>query len=163
MELQLANIGEMKHPDDVDRIALEHLRVGEIDAALVLEKVQRARDLAGTAGKAADDAGQPGSLLGLLVLKPGAEDPGEIADILGDKKIVLHEAFDRRQAGMILIAEALGDIALDIEGEPLLGLAGEKCMWQRTAHRKSSAFSKRLNSRRDSTPSPTSSSVSRMW
>jgi hypothetical protein len=89
-------------------------------------KIQRAGDLAGPAGKTAHDAGKPWRLFGLLVLKPGAENSGQVADILGDQKIVLHEPFDRGKAGMVLIAETLGDIALNVEGEPLFGLAGEE-------------------------------------
>jgi hypothetical protein len=69
---------------------------------------------------------EPRSLFGLLVLKPGAENAGQVADILGDQKIVLHEPFDRGKARMVLIAETLGDIALNVEGEPLFGLAGEE-------------------------------------
>jgi hypothetical protein len=93
----------------------------------VLEKVGSVPGiLRGRLAKRLHNAGQAGSLLGLLVLEPGADDPGEIADILGDQEIVLHEAFDRRQAGMILVAKARGDVALDIEGQPLLRLAGEE-------------------------------------
>ncbi len=63
---------------------------------------------------------------GLLFLERGAEDAGEIADVLGDQEVVLHEAFDRRQAGMRRVAQPLRDLALDVEMQPLLRLAGEE-------------------------------------
>ena len=62
--------------------------------------------LRGRLAKTGDDPGQPGRLLGLLVLEAGAEDPGQVADILGDKEIVLHEALDRGETGVILVAQA---------------------------------------------------------
>ena len=39
---------------------------------------------------------------------------------------MLHEALDRRQAGMAGVAQPFGDLALDVEMQPLLGLAGEE-------------------------------------
>ena len=44
--------------------------------------------------------------LGLLFLQRGAQDRGEIADILGDEEIVLHEALDIPQAGMLRYSRA---------------------------------------------------------
>jgi len=41
----------------------------------------------------------------LTVLELGAEDGGEIADLLGDQEIVLHEALDLAQTGMLGVAE----------------------------------------------------------
>ena len=69
---------------------------------------------------------KPGTVLGLLLLQRRAEDAGQVADVLGDQEIVLHEALDRRQTGMAGVAEPLGDLALDVEMQPLLGLAGEE-------------------------------------
>ncbi len=39
---------------------------------------------------------------------------------------MLHEALDRRQARVVVIAERLGDLPLDIEGQALLRLAGQE-------------------------------------
>ena len=71
--------------------------------------------------------------LGLLVLQLGAQDRGEIADVLGDQEIVLHEAFDILHAGMAGIAEPDRDLALHVERQPLFGAAGEEM--QVAAHR----------------------------
>src|SRR4029079_15396632 len=54
------------------------------------------------------------------------QDRGEIADVLGDQEVVLHEALDVLHARMFVVAEPNGDLALDVEGQPLLGAAGMK-------------------------------------
>ena len=64
--------------------------------------------------------------LGLLILELGAQDRGEIADVLGDQEIVLHEALDILHARMFGVAKPHGDLALDVERQPLLGAAGEE-------------------------------------
>ena len=53
--------------------------------------------------------------LGLPLFEPGAQDGGEIADMLGGEEVVLHEALDVAQAGMRGVAEPHRDIALDVE------------------------------------------------
>ena len=64
--------------------------------------------------------------LGLALLQRRADDIGEIADILGDGEIMLHEAFDRRQAVAGRIAQPLRDEALQIEAQALLGAPGDE-------------------------------------
>ena len=64
--------------------------------------------------------------LGLLVFQLGAQDRGEIADVLGDQEVVLHEAFDVLHAGMRGVAEPDRDLALHVERQPLFGAAGEE-------------------------------------
>src|SRR5260370_699069 len=61
-----------------------------------------------------------------LIFQLGAEDRGEIADVLGDQEIMLHEAFDILHAGMLGISEPDGDLALHVERQPLFGAAGEE-------------------------------------
>src|ERR1700687_5567732 len=68
----------------------------------------------------------------LLGFEHGAEDPGQVADVLGDEKIMLHEALDAARAGMGRVAHAAADLALDVEGHALLGAAGQ--VVQMTAH-----------------------------
>ena len=46
---------------------------------------------------------------------------------------MLHEALDRRAAGAVIVAHPLGDIALEVEGQPVLGAAGDDV--QMAAHR----------------------------
>src|SRR5262249_37063878 len=62
-----------------------------------------------------------------------ADDPGELTDFLSDEEVVLHEAFDRAQAGMAAIAEPLGHQRLHIEAQAFLRTVSEEM--QLTAHR----------------------------
>ena len=59
--------------------------------------------------------------LDLLDLQRRAQDGGEVADILGDEEVVLHEALDGAQAAALHIAQPLGHRRLHVEGQPLLG------------------------------------------
>ena len=76
--------------------------------------------------KRADEAVEHRRRLGLTLLERRAEDGGEVADLLGDQEVVLHEALDVFQAGMRGVAEPHRDLALDVEGQPLLGAAGHE-------------------------------------
>ena len=62
----------------------------------------------------------------LALLQRGAEDRGEVADILRDQEVVLHEALDVAHAGMLRVAEPHRDLALDVERQPLLGAAHDE-------------------------------------
>ena len=46
MELQPVDVGQMEQADDVDRIPLEDVGAGDRDAALVVEEIEGAGDLA---------------------------------------------------------------------------------------------------------------------
>ena len=76
--------------------------------------------------------------LQLLHLKRRADDAGQVADFLGDEEIVLHEALDGAQARVAAIAEPLGHQRLQIEGQALLGPAGQEM--QVAAHRPEEAL-----------------------
>ena len=119
-------VGEPEQPQQIDRVALEHHVVGDVDAVIVDDEVAGAGKLAPAPREPEEQAVEARHFLGLLLLQRRAEDAGQVADILGDQEIVLHEALDRRQAGMAGVAEPLGDLALDVEMQPLLGLAGEE-------------------------------------
>src|SRR5204862_6266143 len=76
--------------------------------------------------QARDHAAEHRSGLGLALLEAGAEDGGEVADMLGGEEIVLHEALDVPEPGMLGVAEPHRDLALDVERKPLLGAAGQE-------------------------------------
>src|SRR5215469_17781387 len=64
--------------------------------------------------------------LALLVgFEDRAEDPGQVADILGDEKIILHEPLDPTAPLIIDVAHPPSDFGLQVESEPLFGAAGE--------------------------------------
>ena len=59
------------------------------------------------------------------VFEGGDEDAREVADRLGVKIIVLGKALDAAAARTVLVAEARGDLALQVEGQAVVGAAGE--------------------------------------
>ncbi len=65
---------------------------------------------------------RPAPVVGLQL---GAHDPGELAHVLGDQIVRLHQALDGAHARVVAIAHAPGDFALEVEGEPLLAAPGE--------------------------------------
>ena len=67
-----------------------------------------------------------GVRLGLTLLERRAYDRGQIADVLGDEEIVLHEPLDVDQPRAGRIAELTGDRPLNVEAQPLLRPTGEK-------------------------------------
>src|SRR5260370_33399308 len=68
--------------------------------------------------------GQPAFVL-LIGFENCAEDPGQIPDIFGHQKIVLHEACDAAAAGMIGVAHPPPDLSRQVEGQPLLAATAE--------------------------------------
>ena len=126
MVFQPVLVGEPEQAQQIDRVALENLVVGDVDAVVVDDEVGGAGELAPAPREADQEAVEARHLLGLLFLERGTEDARQVADILGDEEVVLHEALDARQAGMAGVAEPLGDLALDVEMQPFLGLAGEE-------------------------------------
>ena len=127
MEREIVFLREMEDADQIDRVALEHVFVGDIDAVVVDDEIL---GLGQRAPRPRPELGhhpaQHRHGLGLIVLELGAEDGGEIADVLGDQEVVLHEALDVAQARMLGVAEPHRDLALDVERQPLLGPPGEK-------------------------------------
>ena len=74
---------------------------------------------------AAEEAVQARRALRLALLELRADDARQVADVLGDEEIVLHEALGRLQAGMHLVAEAARKLRLQVEGKPLLRASGQ--------------------------------------
>ena len=128
MDGEIVLLRQIKQPDQVDRVAGEDLWPGDIDAVVVDDEIvglgQPLRPACGT--KSRDDTAQNRRRHCLALLEAGAQDGGEIADMLGGEEVVLHEALDVAQAGMLGVAEPHRDIALDVERQPLLGAAGEE-------------------------------------
>ena len=127
VECQVVLLRELEDADQVDRIALEHIGLREPDAVLVDDEVVAFNDRAALhRTQARHEAAQDGDALGVAVFQLRAEDRGQVADVLGDQEVVLHEALDVLQAGMFGVAEPHGDLALDVERQALLGAAHEK-------------------------------------
>ena len=107
--------------------------VGDVDAVVVDDEIGRAGNLAVAAGGQAEEAVEHRRRLAVMLLERGAEDARQVADVLGDQEVVLHEALDVLEAGMGGVAEAAGHLALEVEGQALLLAAGEEM--QVAAHR----------------------------
>src|SRR6185437_11638614 len=104
----------------VDRIVLERALLGDVEPAGI-DGESGDRALA-RAPRLPVEARPPL----LLRLELGAEDARQIADILGDEEIMLHEALDATRPGMVGVAHAAPDFALPVEGEAVLGALGEE-------------------------------------
>ena len=116
-------------------IACEDGRVGNIEPPVVDAKICHAPDAAACApAQRVEDGGEGGQCLELLYFERRAQHGGEIAYVLGDQEVVLHEALDRNQAGArARIAQPFGEHRLHVERQPLLGPAGDEV--QMAAHR----------------------------
>src|SRR3546814_1348508 len=66
------------------------------------------------------------------------EGAGDVADAFGMKEIELHEALDRALARAVGEFHARRDLALEIEGQPILGAPGERV--EMAAHREEEVF-----------------------
>ena len=93
-----------EQPDQIDRLLVEHVGRGHGDAVGFQREGAEIPRL-GPPPQFSDKTVEHGARLGLALLQRGADDIGQIADILGDGEIMLHEAFDRRQAVARRIAE----------------------------------------------------------
>ena len=128
MERQIVLLREMEDADQVDRIAREDVGLGDIDAVIVDDEVvgfaQAAAALARLEFR--HHAAERRRVFRLQLFQGGAQDGGEVADILRDQEVMLHEALDILHAGMLGIAEPHRDLALDVEGEALLRPAGDE-------------------------------------
>ena len=128
MESEIVLLCEPENADQVDRVRLEHVGRGKVDAVVVDDEIFAAGDAAAFAARPepCHHPAQHRRGLGLLIFQLGAQDRGEIADFLCDQEVVLHEALDVLHAGMRGVAKPLCDLALHLERQPLLGTAGEE-------------------------------------
>ena len=100
MEGQPVPLGEAEDADEVDRIAREDIRVGDVDAVVVDDEiVALAQHAPAARPQLGDHAVEHRHGLRLPALQRGAQDRGEVADVLGDQEVVLHEALDVAQPG----------------------------------------------------------------
>ncbi len=134
VDRQVRAFRDPEEPDQVDRVALENIGAEDVDAVRFDLEVLGVRDGARPAApQPSDEPVEHRRGLRLALLERGADDRRQVADVLGDQEIVLHEAFDVGLAGPGRIAELPGDRPLDVEAEALLGPSGEKM--QPAAHR----------------------------
>ncbi len=126
MDRQVRSVGDPEQPDQVDRIAFERVVADDVDAIVVDLEILGVRDRAGSTPQAPDEPAKRGRSLRVPILERRADDRGQIADVLGDEEIVLHEPLDVDQPRAGRIAELTGDRALDVKTQPLFCPAGEE-------------------------------------
>ena len=112
--------------DEVDRIAFESVGADDVDAVVIDLEVDRVVERLRPPPQPAKEAVEPLGRLGLPLFERGADDCGQVADVLGDEEIMLHEPFDVGLAGPRGVAEPLGDRPLHVEAQPLLGATSEE-------------------------------------
>ena len=123
---EVVPVGEPEQADQVHRIALERALARKVDAVVVDDEVVGFEPAAAAAPEAPDHAVEHRPVLRLACLELGADDRGEVADLLRDAKIRLHEALDPGERAAPGLAHALGELALQLEAETLLGPAGRE-------------------------------------
>ena len=118
MDVEAVALGHFEQAEHVERALGERLPRGQGEPTAVDAE---ALDLL------AEDAeiGQPEDRLAVLRLEGGAEDAGEVTDVLGGQEVVLHQPLDAAGAGVIGVAQALRQLGLEIEAQALLRPARE--------------------------------------
>src|SRR5690606_26463064 len=96
------------------------------DPVVLDDEIGRAGNLLPPPAAEAEQPVEGRHRLAVVLLERGAEDAGEIADLLRHQEVVLHEALDVLQPRMGRIAQPGRHLALDVEGKALLGPAGEE-------------------------------------
>ena len=155
MDRQIRSVGHPENSDQIDGIALEGVGGDHIDAIVLDLEVGGVGDRAGASPEPADEPVEYGRRLRLALLERSADDRRQVADVLGDEEIVLHEALDVGLPRPGRVAELPGDRPLHVETQPLLGAAGEEM--QPAAHRpqeflaapEKREFARRKQARRD--------------
>ena len=121
VEREIVLLREAEDADEVDGIAPEDVRVRDVDAVVIGDEVLRVEhDTARPRLEARHQPVEHRRGLCLALLQRGREDRREVAHILRHQEVVLHEALDVAHAGMRRVAEPHRNLALDVEGQPLL-------------------------------------------
>ena len=113
--------------DEVHRIALEHLLVGDVDAVVVDAEIGPRADLPPLLPVHRTSRRlSPGDGLELLHFQRRAQDRRQVADVLGDEEVVLHEALDGDQAAAVVVAELRCEPRLHVERQHLFRPAADE-------------------------------------
>ena len=132
VDVEVVLLGDVKEPQQRDRVLLEKIvRWDRQPIAVEPKAVEPAPRLSPAQPR------QPAFAF-LVDFEDRAEDAGQIADILGDEEIMLHEALDAARAGMVGVAHAGADLGLQRKGQAFLGAPGE--VMQMAAHRPQKAL-----------------------
>src|SRR5258705_2303627 len=128
MNVDALGVRDMEQPDKIDGILAKEAGAGRQAALLDIEIVGRCAQFE----EPREQTQERGVGLAVLFLERGAEYARQIADVLGDKEIAAHEAFDGAVQILVAVAESYGQFRLHVEGQPFLGTAGQ--IMQMAAH-----------------------------
>ena len=118
VDVELGFLGGMEQPQNFLGFLADFAAAHGQPAALDIESVDRFLEQ--------PERRQPKFRFALMFrFERRAENPGQVADLLGDQVIVLHKTFDPARAGAIAIPQQPGDLGLCIEGQPVFATAGE--------------------------------------
>src|SRR5436305_1798640 len=127
MQDQIVPLCEMEDAHQVDWVAREHVLVGHHDTVVIDVKILSLAERAACARtESRHHPAEHRHGLRLAVFELGAKNSREIADVLCDQEIVLHESLDVPQSRTFGVAESHRDLTLDVERQALLGAPGEE-------------------------------------
>ena len=122
MDIEAVPLRLPEQPDQPDGVLVE--RFAEIESeAVAVDAEARGSPPKQRHGQRRQAEARP--RLPVLIFENGAEDAGEVADVLGHPKIMLHEALDAAGTWSIGVSQAAGDDVLKVEGEAFLRPAGD--------------------------------------
>src|SRR5688572_10818050 len=121
MEREAVKVRELEDADQIDRIAAEYIAVGDRDPVIFDLEVRRAGYGLRSTAAAAKEPAPPWHFLDVMFLERGTEDPRQVADVLRDQEVVLHEALDiGKPRPVIVVTEPFRHAALMVERKPFL-------------------------------------------
>src|SRR6266478_9578090 len=132
MDVEPMLLRNMKEPQERHRVLLEEI-LGRYRQPLAVKDETAELPPPG----APAHPGEPALAL-LIGFEDGAEDSGQIADVLGDQEIMLHEPLDPAAIRVIGVAHLPRDLGLQVESEPLFGATGQ--IVEMAAHRPKKAL-----------------------
>src|SRR6266446_6220733 len=119
MDVEPMLLRNMKEPQERHRVLLEEI-LGRYRQPLAVKDETAELPPPG----APAHPGEPALAL-LIGFEDRAEDSGQIADVLGDQEIILHEPLDPAAVRVIRVAHLPRNFGLQVESEPFFGATGQ--------------------------------------
>src|SRR5947209_5410583 len=117
MDRQDVLIGNPEQTNEIDRVRFEGIRTRNGDA-IGFDREIGGRQRLSASAKTLHEAVEVGAWLGLAFFEGGADDRGQVAYVLRDKEIMLHEALDGGEPAAVLITEPVRNNALHTKTQP---------------------------------------------
>jgi hypothetical protein len=135
VEKQVSPLGLDEKADQVDRIFLEDAGLLDVQAVVVELEIGRGGEVgvgrggglgAVAPGQGAQKIAKRRHGLELPQFEARNHNAGQVAHVLGDQEVVLHEPLDAQKPEPVMIAQEACHLGLQIEGEALLRLARQE-------------------------------------